>query len=58
MKKRFNNTMIMPDEKEKQFQLSNNCWISEKLIDDDENVRDCCHVTKTFRGAAHWSIRT
>ena len=32
------------------------CWICEKLIDDDdEKVRDHCHVTGKFRGAAHWS---
>ena len=41
---------------EEQFQLSNVCWICEKLIDhDDEKVRDHCHVTGNFRGAAHWS---
>ena len=32
------------------------CRICEKLIDrDDEKVRDHCHVTGKFRGAAHWS---
>ena len=32
------------------------CWIWEKLIDnDDEKVRDHCHVTRKFRAAAHWS---
>ena len=37
------------------FQESNNCWICKKLIDnDDEKVRDHCHVTGKFRGAAHW----
>ena len=46
----------MSEKEEKQFQLSNPCWICEKLIDDvDEKVRDHCHVTETFRGAAHWS---
>ena len=41
--------------KEKQFQSSNICWISEKFIDDDdEKVTDHCHVTGKFRGAAHW----
>ena len=36
--------------------MSNSCWICKKLIDnDDEKVRDHCHVTGKFRGAAHWS---
>ena len=36
--------------------MSNTCWICEKLIDDDdEKVRDYCHITGKFRGAAHWS---
>ena len=38
------------------FQQSNSCWICEKLIaNDDEKVRDHCHVTGKFRGAAKWS---
>ena len=42
--------------KEEQFQSSNICWICEKLIDDDdEKVRDHCHVTGKFRGAAYWN---
>ena len=46
----------MSEKEEEQFQLSNICWICEKLIDDDdEKVRDHCHVTGKFRGAAHWS---
>ena len=55
MKKRFNKNMTMSEEEE-QFQSSNTCWICEKLIDDyDEKVRDHCHVTDNFRGAADWS---
>ena len=47
----------MSEKEEEQFQLSNICWICEKLIDDDdEKVRDHCHVTGKFRGAAHWSF--
>ena len=43
-------------EEEEEFQSSNTCWICEKLIDDDdEKVRDHCHITGKFRGAAHWS---
>ena len=42
-------------EEEEQFQSSNTCWICEKLIDDDdEKVRDHCHVTGKFRDAAYW----
>ena len=55
MKKHFNKNLIMSEEEEQLFQTSNSCWICEKLIDndDDENVRDHCHVTGKFRGAAH-----
>ena len=53
MKKHFNKNLIMSEEEE-QFQSSNTCWICEKLID-DEKVRDHCHMTGKFRGAAHWS---
>ena len=55
MKKHFNKNLIM-NEEEEQFQLSNNCWICEKLIhNDDKKVRDHCHVTGKFGGAIHWS---
>ena len=34
----------------------NSCWICEKRIDnDEEKVRDYCHVTGKFRGAAYRS---
>ena len=56
MKKHFNKNMIMCEEEEEQFQSSNICWICEKLIhDDDEKVRDHCHITGKVRGAAPWS---
>ena len=46
----------MTEEEEHLFQQSDSCWICKKLIDDDddEKVRDHCHVTGKFRGAAHW----
>ena len=54
MEKRFNKNLIMSEEKE-QLQLSNVCWICKKRIDyDNEKVRDHCHVTGKFRGAARW----
>ena len=56
MNKHFNKNLIMSKEKEHLFQQSNSCWICKKLIDnDEEKVRDHCHVTGKFRGAAHGS---
>ena len=46
----------MSEEEEYLFQQNNNCWICEKLIDnDEEKVRNHCHITGKFRGAAHWN---
>ena len=43
-------------EEEHLFQQSNRCHICEQLINnEDEKVRDHCHVTGKFRGAAHRS---
>ena len=50
-KKHFNKNLIMSEEEK--FQSSSTCWISEKLIDDDERVRGHCHITGQFRGAVH-----
>ena len=45
----------MTEEEEHLFQQSNTCGICKKLIDnDDEKVRDHCHITSKFKGAAHW----
>ena len=55
MKKHFNKNLIM-SEKEEEFQLGDTCWICEKLTDDeDEKVRDHCHIIGKFSGTAHWS---
>ena len=54
MKKHFNKNLIITEKEEHFFQESNNCWTCKKLIDNDEKVRDHCHVTGKFRGAAHW----
>ena len=55
MNKHFNKNLIMSEEEEHLFQQSSNCWICKKLIDnDEEKVRDHCHITDKFRGAVHW----
>ena len=55
VKEHFNKNLIMSEEQEYLFQQSNNCWICKKLIDNnDEKVRDHCHITGRFRGAAQW----
>ena len=44
----------MTEEVEDLFQKSNNCWIYKKTINvNEDKVRDHCHVTGKFRGAAH-----
>ena len=56
MNKHFNKNLIMSEEEEHLFQESNSCWICKKLIyNDEEKVRDHCHITDKFRGAAHWN---
>ena len=46
----------MSAEKEKRFEQSNICWICGKLFEiSDNKVRDHCHVTGKYRGAAHRS---
>ena len=57
MKKHFNkNLIISEEEEEERFQLTNSCWICDKLFDvGDDKVRYHCHITGKYRGAAHWS---
>ena len=54
MKRQFNKNLMMSEEEEEEFQSSNTCSICEEIID---NVRDHCHLTGKFRGAAHWSCK-
>ena len=55
-KDQFNKNLVMTEEEEHLFQQSNSCWICKKLINnDEEKVRDHCHITSKFRGVAHWS---
>ena len=54
MNKHFNKKLMMSEEEEHLFQQNKNCWICKRHIDhDEEKVRDHCHVTGKFRGAAH-----
>ena len=56
MNQLFNRNLIMSEKEERLFQQSNGSWIYKKLIDnDEEKVRDHCHVTGKFRDAAHWN---
>ena len=46
----------MSKEEEYLLQQINNCWICKKLIDaNNEKVRNHCHITGKFGGAAHWN---
>ena len=56
IKKHSNKNLIMSAEKDERFQLSNSCWICDKLFDvGDDKVRDHCHIARKYRDAAHWS---
>ena len=56
IKKHFSKNLIMSTEVEEIFQLSNSCWICDELFDvGDDKVRDHCHITGKYRGAAHLS---
>ena len=55
-KKYFNKNLIMSAEENERFEQSNICWICGGLFDiSDDKVRDHCHVTGKYRGAAHWN---
>ena len=55
MKDQFNKTLVMIEREEYLFQQSHSCWICKKLVDnEDEKVRDHCHITGKFRDSAHW----
>ena len=51
----FIKNLIVRKKEEHLFQQSNSCWTCKKLIyNNEEKVRDHCHVTGKFRGAAYW----
>ena len=62
IKKHINKNLIMSVEEEEEeeeeeiFQLTNSCWICDKLFDvEDDKVKDHCPITGKYRGAVHWS---
>ena len=54
MKKHFNKNLVMTAEESEEFERSN-CWICGKLIENEDKVREHCHITGNYRGSAHWS---
>ena len=54
IKKHFNENLIMSAEDEERFQLSNICWICDKLLDVGDD-KDHCHITGKYKGSARWS---
>ena len=46
--------MISGRKQKEQFDKANKCWICQgKFSNDDKKVRDHCHFTGKYRGAAH-----
>ena len=46
----------MSAKEEERFQLTNSCWIFDKLFDvGDDKVKDHCHITGKYRGVSYWS---
>ena len=46
----------MSAEEEEKFELTNIFWVCSKLIENSDNkVRDHCHISGKYRGAAQWS---
>ena len=45
--------MIITEEEEEQFNQASICWICGNLLNIKDRVRDHCHYTGRYRGAAH-----
>ena len=48
-----NEKMVITEEEEQQFKQASNCWICHKKLNLEDRVRDHCHYTGRYRGAAH-----
>ena len=45
--------MIFGEKEKEQFDKETKCWICKEEFEDDVKVRDHCHFTGRYRGAAH-----
>ena len=55
-RKYFCKNLIMSAKENELFEMINICWICGKLIENTDNkVRDHCHNTGKYRGAAHYN---
>ena len=52
IKNHFNKPIIMTQADEENYNNTNECWICERDIIEDK-VRDHCHITGKYKGAAH-----
>ena len=48
-----NKPMKITEEEQEQFNQASNCWICGNLLNLEDRVRDHCHYTGRYRGAAH-----
>ena len=48
-----NEKMKITPEEEEEFKQASNCWICGQLLNLGDRVRDHCHYTGRYRGAAH-----
>ena len=48
-----NEPMKITPEEQEQFNQASNCWICGNLLNLEDRVRDHCHFTGRYRGAAH-----
>ena len=48
-----NEKMIITKEEEEEFKQASDCWICKKKLNIQDRVRDHCHFTGRYRGAAH-----
>ena len=48
-----NKKMIITKKEQEQFNQASNCWICQKKLNLEDRVRDHCHYTGRYRGAAH-----